>query len=404
MPPWAPEALATASPAYRLALEQRMRDAQRRFILERDARLAATASLTVSELLPSSSSPSPPSSKVPSSPSAPPDLDPPSPTSPHHPTSSSSTSHTTSLSHPPLRHFSPRTHTDRLSRPLVSSKTATAVALAGGYESDAESYHTADDDCDNTAVDLDQFDKRQTPTPTHSSPRHLTPRTRAARARRVSSSSSSQSSATGIAPPSLDGLPGRNRQSPRMHDEYPQSIPMYDLQRDSASSSETAPFRPPPPQLKIIDPYPASDDLHVLTLHSPSAQSPVGMKASHSPNPPPSMSMDNLEDVVSARRPPVRRMPNQASVPVHDVVPNSTPCSDCQVWRRRVQQLESKVESLASTLAAREMEVVSLRARTVDSARSLTKTEARLQQECDSLRVTTEFLVRLAFPSSSSVR
>lgn len=64
-------------------------------------------------------------------------------------------------------------------------------------------------------------------------------------------------------------------------------------------------------------------------------------------------------------------------------------CEDCGRWRSRVQELELQVEALQSALTAREMENMAMRSR----AKTGGRTEAQLIQECESLRVTTEFLV-----------
>lgn len=71
-------------------------------------------------------------------------------------------------------------------------------------------------------------------------------------------------------------------------------------------------------------------------------------------------------------------------------------CEDCQAWRKRVVQLEEKVESLSSSLASKELDLATLRARHFDAGRRVPKTEARLIQECEGLRITTEFLVCLS--------
>lgn len=73
-----------------------------------------------------------------------------------------------------------------------------------------------------------------------------------------------------------------------------------------------------------------------------------------------------------------------------------TQCQDCERWRERVQELELKVEALTSALTAREMEAVALRAKTTPRGRHVPRNEAQLIQECQSLRVTTEFLVSLS--------
>lgn len=131
-----------------------------------------------------------------------------------------------------------------------------------------------------------------------------------------------------------------------------------------------------------------------------------------------SIPSENLEETVSSRRTPVRGHSRPDSK-VHledyplppDVVPlrstteialDSTPprrdaalphCFDCDAWRGRVEELQHKVEALTSALSAREMECASLRAKCSGKMRTPARNEARLVQECESLRVTTEFLV-----------
>lgn len=70
-------------------------------------------------------------------------------------------------------------------------------------------------------------------------------------------------------------------------------------------------------------------------------------------------------------------------------------CSDCQAWRRRVQDLETQVEAQHAAIVAREMEITSLRARLENGSSHSSKSEPRLLQECRSLRLTVEFLVSL---------
>lgn len=125
-----------------------------------------------------------------------------------------------------------------------------------------------------------------------------------------------------------------------------------------------------------------------------------------------SIPSENLEDSVSARRPQVRGHSQHNSSHFEeyalpsDLVPSrsteivlenlSAPvlkCSDCMAWRGRVEELQLKVESLTAALAAKDIECASLRARFAGKVREPAKSEARLLQECESLRITTEFLV-----------
>lgn len=91
--------------------------------------------------------------------------------------------------------------------------------------------------------------------------------------------------------------------------------------------------------------------------------------------------------------PPFRTDEHDNTFAEDEIVNDVVHCSDCQAWRSRVKHLEAKVESLTSTLAAREMDIATLRARIGDDGRHVPKSEARLMQECESLRVTAEFLV-----------
>lgn len=125
-----------------------------------------------------------------------------------------------------------------------------------------------------------------------------------------------------------------------------------------------------------------------------------------------SIPSENLEDSVSARRPQARGHSRHDSsyfaeyaLPSDLVPSNSTEialeklnapvlkCSDCAAWRGRVEELQLKVESLTAALAAKDIECASLRARFAGKMREPAKSEARLLQECESLRITTEFLV-----------
>lgn len=126
-----------------------------------------------------------------------------------------------------------------------------------------------------------------------------------------------------------------------------------------------------------------------------------------------SMPSENLEDAVYARRRPTRGHSRQNSLHLDhyplppDLVPLQTTeielekanvpqlsCSDCTAWRTRVEQLQAQVEGLTATLALRDRECASLKAKYVGKGRELGKNEARLMQECESLRVTTEFLYK----------
>lgn len=119
-----------------------------------------------------------------------------------------------------------------------------------------------------------------------------------------------------------------------------------------------------------------------------------------------SIPSENLEESVSARRPLARGHARQNSasqfeeyalpsdiVPLRaaDVAP-PLQCEDCEKWRTRVEELQLKVEALTSALAARDMEGASLRAKCAGKMREPNRSESRLIQECESLRVTTEFL------------
>lgn len=119
-----------------------------------------------------------------------------------------------------------------------------------------------------------------------------------------------------------------------------------------------------------------------------------------------SVPSDNLEETVSARRSLARGHSRQGSashfeeyalpsdlVPLRsaDVAPQLQ-CHDCEKWRGRVEELQLKVEALTSALAARDMESAALRAKSTVKTRAPNRNESRLIQECESLRVTTEFL------------
>lgn len=92
-----------------------------------------------------------------------------------------------------------------------------------------------------------------------------------------------------------------------------------------------------------------------------------------------------------------------------EITPDPKPCEDCERWRERVRELEFKVEALTSALTAREMESASMRARAADR-RYVGKNATQLMEECESLRMTTEYLVRfhlchafLLFPNQKFV-
>eukprot|EP00177_Eucheuma_denticulatum_P008428 GFKZ01015322.1.p1 GENE.GFKZ01015322.1~~GFKZ01015322.1.p1 ORF type:complete len:521 (-),score=82.35 GFKZ01015322.1:1642-3069(-) len=126
-----------------------------------------------------------------------------------------------------------------------------------------------------------------------------------------------------------------------------------------------------------------------------------------------SMPSENLEDAVYARRRPARGHSRQNSLHLDhyplpaDLVPLRTTeielekanvpklsCSDCTAWRTRVEELQAKVEELTTTLALRDRECASLKTKYVVRGREPGKHEAQLMQECESLRITTEFLYK----------
>lgn len=131
----------------------------------------------------------------------------------------------------------------------------------------------------------------------------------------------------------------------------------------------------------------------------------------------PSISFEYLEDSVSARRTRGRGHSRRNSthfqeygLPSDLITLGSTEisldscdsnapmlnCEDCKAWRRRVEELQTKVEELTSALATKDMELASARSRQIMKGRDRTRNETRLLQECESLRVTTEFLVSFA--------
>lgn len=121
-----------------------------------------------------------------------------------------------------------------------------------------------------------------------------------------------------------------------------------------------------------------------------------------------SLPSENLEDSVSARRTPARERSRQGPFAPFEEYPlpsdivtlrsadSETPlqCEDCERWRGRVEELQTKVERLTAALAARDMECASLRAKHAGKLREPNRGESRLIQERNSLRVTTEFLYR----------
>lgn len=70
-------------------------------------------------------------------------------------------------------------------------------------------------------------------------------------------------------------------------------------------------------------------------------------------------------------------------------------CQECHLMRKRVTELELTVEALNSALAAQSMECAKYRAKASGGGHSPGKASARLAEELRSSRVTIEFLVRI---------
>lgn len=387
MPPWAPEQMAKLTPHQREALQARMQAAQHRFIEHRDAHLAQSAIEDTRCAQPAAATPpcSPPSTPrattPPILPTALPRAD--------KPERASSPLANSKPARPPTQPASPLR-----ARPPLHAPSGHCLA---DLDSDAESFHTADG---LSSPDLHaRLEDLNHPVPDLQAPVAV------------------RAAPTARPPPADNGGHSRDRAQPG-HTQA--SSPPAHTASESPAINHVNHVRRPAHDPRIGADV-LVDDLHVLTLNgldgldeSVDGLRKIGKEESTSIN-----STENLEDVVQKRREAQARPKRRPSPPpdmadvrlghmaddsvishvefsecVDELVgANVVECSDCQVWRKRVQELETKVDTLTSGLAVREMEMATLRARVGDGDRYVPRSEARLLEECESLRVTTEFLV-----------
>lgn len=319
MPPWAPEMLVNATPAARLAIQQRMEEARLRFIKQRNDTIAANAKLD------------------------------------------SITTSSSSSSSPNTMHK----HQDRIVSPIHQTDPVTISMSQLSLQSptrssDAESFRTAEcDDLDHLEVDemIAQMPTREM--------------------------------IEDMFEISIDDddndIRWRNQQTSQSETTTPTKQSLSTISHDTSDLTDT----PEQQQDEIeISKHFTKKENNASTIESleGSVSSRPTMQHRHISNDPHFNNFDLPPELHNKRSVEIQLQSESSLVP-------RTACADCEIWRARVQELELRVEALTSALAAREMEHVALRARVSDRIRHIPKSEARLAEECESLRVTTEFLV-----------
>ncbi|PXF49405.1 hypothetical protein BWQ96_00721 [Gracilariopsis chorda] len=378
MPPWAPERLRNATPEERAALEKRMREKQRLFIEQRDARLRRTKAAQQDSLpLVSSpirvepkneeqkiSQPKPqenPMQAVQSLPWS--DL---SSTveeraSPSHalqqneftPHVDNSTSPPSPPKRLPLHRTAPEeppqnpTEVQSAKQPQEQDPSSPSAApmrtiSLQDFESDVDSFHTAEDE------DL------HTPLPT--SPQHET------------------------AHPTLSHSP-----KPVHSPLHVQSIHPTSTEPNLRPTTLSDPISDPLQTNKASQQSQTSDDFRSLVSEN-LEETVIARRRRHRNH-----SRENSLAILDDYQLPADLLPLRSDASLDRVIPQP-PCVDCERWRTRVQELELKIEALTSALTALEMESSTMRARTAARTQRLPKTAAQLAEECESLRVTTQFL------------
>lgn len=456
MPPWAPEVIAKATPAQRQALDHRLSEARKRFIAARDARLAATKPITQKdesklssddekdteinrefkdqlkphpENIPEEQKPAPPTDATASKSRSVGKENRPAPDQhqqpqqPQHKTENQSKQSNVAVLKPE--------NSRKSSAPVKQTNSLSASSLTE-LESDADSFHTADDEelddkfeqvstdlkNDGVTMNSDELRYMSIPIETDAGKTAFTEKRNPGHSvERYQASNSSNA-------PS---------QSP---DKIPELVSFDDIDDNTNKESEWAPF-----QTQTI---PRANTNNTMNANAAGPSNPI-TSASINPqtiageNADSKMAIqelspgsvgenvdtwtsDNLEQILLAqsslqnrpRRPSTTAFNSRANdivngdslrsrteLPVLTSPPSrhsdkdgrrGIQCADCQAWKSRVIQLEAKLESLSSSLAIREMEVATLKSQIDQAGRYVPKSEARLMQECESLRVTTEFL------------
>lgn len=437
MPPRGPESMAKLTLAERDALETRMKEAQRRFIIERDAHLTITHNgkdASIKKMDPTLDKPSE-SQPTSSAASATSSDDVKAVRLEERPREESSQPAQEALEETPREEFSkpaqealeetlreqPVQEADKLDIPIISawpalaqpsqpmlSQTlrqpsfATPSTSFGDLESDADSFHTADEDDRNTTTDSISTDFTS-PLSARRSP--IAPNSNSLTSRRTGTvkfsgrdqqhfegdnslkrstftGKAAENNFTGASTSTQHEFPQRpgthgDRQGADMDSVGLTMLPMNGTSRitDNSHLDEVD-----------LDGAFTTDNLGEANLDSDSSQAQQKRQ-----------SLVAEGEVESAHRSSVLReygVEEESGMDKNELVSKETTrCSDCQSWRRRVQELEMKVEALTAVVAARDMVIATMRARIGDGARHSSKSEARLVEECESLRVTTEFLV-----------
>lgn len=458
MPPWAPEVISKATPAERQALEHRLSEARKRFIAARDARLAATKPATQKdepklssaddekdteinrefkeqvkthlEKIPKEQKPVP-STDVTASKSrsvgkenrpAPDQHQ--QPQQPQHKTENQSKQSNVTVLQP---------ENSRKSLAPVKQTNSLSASSLTELESDADSFHTADDeelddkfehvstDLKNDGVMMNSDELRYMSIPIETDAE----KTAFSEKRKPGHSMERyQASSSSSAPP----------QSP---DKIPEQVSFDDIDDNTNKESGWTPF-----QTQTIPEANTNNTMNPNTAgpSNPITGASINPQTGADENADSKMAIqvlspgsvgenvdtwtsDNLEQILLAQS-SLQNRPKRPSATAFNSRPNdivngdtlrpqteplvltSPPsrhsnkdgrrgiqCADCQAWKSRVIQLEAKLESLSSSLAIREMEVATLKSKIDQAGRFVPKSEARLMQECESLRVTTEFLV-----------
>lgn len=429
MPPWAPERVATLSPVERAALDARMAEAQRRFIASRVPPIDST----VPKL-------QPPVRRDLSRERQDEDGD-------------QDEQGQEQLDKPDATHGS-----KSIASPNVSQSLQVPSLSAGSLfdlESDADSYHTADSYSPLHVAPVEDLDNL----PTSLSPDEISTTTNRAAivTEPVDLETSSSYKHRGITVsnerPSFDahpplhsslfstgptggdtingfketsGLPGKSDTSvPRENhnpsttviDMHPLRPPVYPKSSDQILSEEGANCTAESADLSnddifdvltingVDEPHDAEQkhSLIQVDLNDSSNLSAISACPSHQQSPvsnglPQTSQLQELQyksETFRGKDQTAMLIPTnvKTQVPSNDAVQ----CPDCLLWRHRVQELEAKVEALYAVIAARDMDSAYLRARLGDGGFNVARNEARLVQECQSLRMTAEFLVRYSF-------
>lgn len=402
MPPWAPEMLANATASQRIALEQRMRAAQRAFLDESESRVAALCLDDAFSTSPDedTSALRGPATSVADTPSD---------------GRQGGAAEDPAHSHADIDTATPAMRDD----PGSAARSPKKAGASADLGSDAESFHTASDEDDG---DNDSYKEKRRDASAPADARHLAAR---ARDRDVGDAGvrqgardadrdvgfgddvgeeevASLSHLPAVSTDNLEGLVEARRAFARnqLRTAVPRRAtwtsarsfePWTSLSAHTAAAKEAV--NPSAAAAVATTTTTATTATTVATATTATTTTTTTAIATSTPT------TADASATTAARSPSAERAPVRAAPADREVIVRSgrdaPTCGDCMQWRGRVQELEMQVEALTATLSARERDVTSLRARVSGEGRKCSKGEARLRQECEGLKVTTEFLVRL---------